>query len=112
MDLEFNGSGAKEISFGWHLNLKISERGTGAAIRDAHVRITDAQGTTVFEGNSDVNGLIAADLLEYTLSNAARKQAGGQKSLLTPHVIIAEIGDRKVSRTVRMESNITIEIEL
>ena len=112
VDLEFNGSGVKDISFGWHLNLKISERGTGAAIRDAHVRITDAQGTTVFEGNSDVKGLIAADLLEYTLSNAARKQTGGQKNLSTPHVVVAEIGDRKVSRTVRMESNINLEIEL
>jgi len=112
VDLEFSGSGTKDVSFGWHLTVAFVNQKTHLAVVNAQVTVVDALGKMVFEGKTDRNGSIASDLLEYTLSNAVSGMTGKQKTMLTPHIVTVESGARKVSKSILMESNNRIEIEL
>lgn len=112
VELEFNGSGSKEVSFGWHLTVALVDQKTGSTIADAEVRVLDAQGKVVFEGKTDGNGLVVTDLLEYTLSNTVPGKPGKQKIVLIPHTVTVESGIRKTSKSIWMGSNNLMRLEL
>lgn len=118
IDLEFNGSAVKELAFGWHLTVLVKEK--GEAISNALVVIRDNTGSKVFEGNTDQQGKVAADLVAYLLTNQTtsdpfRKvfnKLGGKGSRIsrTPHSIVVTKGERSIEKKVSLDGNADIEI--
>lgn len=107
IDLEFKGTGKKEIAVGWHLDIKVADR-SGHPVSNANVIIKDISGTVVFEGVTDEKGYLRADVVEYLLTNQDEKG----KIMKTPHTVIISKDGRNVVRTIEMAGNADIRIVL
>ena len=118
LDLEFNGDAVKELAFGWHLTALITDAGKPLAW--AAVRIIDKAGVIVFEGVSDQQGKVFADLVSYLRTNqtktspakntVVKKDGKGTRVEKTPHTIQISNGDRFIEKKVSLQGNTDIEI--
>ena len=140
MDLEFFGSGKKEIAVAWYLDIAVRDRQDNPA-DGARVLITDNAGQVVFDGVTDGQGKARAEVFEYLLTNspgggniqnnymprnrnrhlaAMTVGAGGGYQLQngekivvkTPHTITVSRGGQSVTRSLRIQKNRTVRIVL
>ena len=118
IDIEFHGDALKELAFGWHLNVAITE--AGKPLEAAQVQIIDNSGTTVFEGVSDQQGNVAVDLVSYLRTNqsgtkppksgAVKMNEKGSRVEKTPHTIYVTSGERTIEKIFSLQGNTNIEI--
>ena len=80
MDLEFFGTGNKDIAVGWYLDIVVRDRQNNP-ISGASVSITDSLGRTAFNGATDGSGRARAEIIEYDLTNIASSAASQDGSV-------------------------------
>lgn len=121
IDLEFNGSGKKEIAVGWYLDISVTDE-SGEAVNGVNVTIKDNLGTVVFEGATDEKGGVRAEVVEYLLTNHLEKtrsgdhvrgiKNGGTRVNRTPHAVIVLKEGKSVTRQVEMDGNKSLKLIL
>ncbi len=93
----FIGTGERGFSVGWTLTVQTAP---GAA-----VTITDRAGKQVFAGEADAQGVVRAELLQFT-------QWPDKKAIHTPHTVTAAKDGETAKRQVEMNSLTSIELPL
>ncbi len=78
-DLEWGGAGLKEVGFGRRVVFVLTDA-SGRPLADVSVEIVDAESLSRFEGRTDENGEIPAELVDYFLTNqVAMLMASGER---------------------------------
>lgn len=118
IDIEFYGEALKELAFGWHLNVAITD--AGKALAAAQIRIVDKAGVTVYEGVSDQQGKVAVELVSYLRTNQAgmkvakngvdKRNEKGIRVDKTPHTIYVTSGERTIEKIFSLLGNTDIAI--
>jgi hypothetical protein len=120
IDLEFSGSGLKEIAVGWQVEVVVTDD-KGQRVKDAKVLIYDATGSIVYEGTSGAGGSVPVDVVEYILTNqkpqgekvAAKKIDGkGFRVEYSPHRIIVSSDGLTAEKIEKADSNKVVEFSL
>lgn len=107
IDLEYPGPGKKEVAFGWHLDVAVTEN--GKPLNGADIEIWDRTGAVVYKGLTGPDGTVSAEVIEYLMTNQARPWGRNAK---TPHKVVVSKGAKSASRTVNMNGNKSMEFKL
>ncbi|MFO0754797.1 MAG: carboxypeptidase-like regulatory domain-containing protein [Thermodesulfovibrionales bacterium] len=112
-DLEFSGKGKKEIRVGRRLAVEVQDA-SGAPLRDARVVVKDSEGEPVFEGATDENGRVVADVVRYLLTNMRGGETTGKRMTIkkTPHTLIVSHREKSRKKRVRGEGDETVLVRL
>ncbi len=70
MDLEFFGSGNKEIAIAWYLDITVQDKSNNP-VSNARVVVNDRAGNVAFNGATDSQGHVRAEVTEYLFTNNA-----------------------------------------
>lgn len=122
VDLEFDGTGVKELAFGWHLATTVKRE--GRPVKNATVVIKDMTGTTVFEGKTNATGVVQAEVIAYLVTNQDVQGEGRIKSAVRPfpvsgrrvekgpHLIIVEHGGKRSEQQIVIGQDMTVLLEI
>lgn len=121
IDLEFWGTAIKEIAVAWHLNIRVVNR-KAEEVKGAKVLIVDNKENTVFEGLTDEQGRVKAEVVGYLLTNqlpvelilksGSLNKKKGYKDYKTPHKITVQAEGKIVKKIIAIDGNKSIEIPL
>ncbi|MEW6117519.1 MAG: carboxypeptidase-like regulatory domain-containing protein, partial [Nitrospirota bacterium] len=113
IEMEFWGSGKKEIKAGWHLDVIVRDA-SGAGLSGASVVVKTNAGVVVFNGTTNGNGTVRTDVAQYVKTNVSggtvvRKEAAVTR---TPHTVVVTRNGKTVTRTVTITGNQALNIIL
>ncbi|MFO0753439.1 MAG: carboxypeptidase-like regulatory domain-containing protein [Thermodesulfovibrionales bacterium] len=113
VDLEFSGTGKKDILVYWHLGVAVKNSG-GAVLSGSAVSVKDSTGKVVYSGQTDANGSITADVLQFEDSNLSGGSVVSRevKTVNTPHTITVSRDGLTATRSVTVNANMTVEMTL
>ncbi|MEW5744740.1 MAG: carboxypeptidase-like regulatory domain-containing protein, partial [Nitrospirota bacterium] len=113
VDLEFWGPGKKEIKVGWHVDIQV-KNASGAPLGGASVVVKTNTGAVIFNGSTNGNGSVRADVAQYLRTNVSGGVVVRKESRVsrTPHTIVVTKDGRTVTKTVTVAGNQTVQVVL
>ncbi|MFO0752650.1 MAG: hypothetical protein U0411_04915 [Thermodesulfovibrionales bacterium] len=101
VDLELSGTGKKDILVYWHLGVSV-KNSAGAVLSGSAVSVKDSTGKVVYSGQTDANGSITADVLQFEDSNLSGGSVVSRevKTVNTPHTITVSRDGLTATRSV------------
>lgn len=121
VDLEFGGTGLKEIAVASRLEVAVTGE-DGRPIAQASVSIADAGGVEVYSGQTDAQGKVVAEIVQYRLTNRDKGKVNrivgrlsGRDSWLsphTPHEVVAVLDGRTARARVDVDGDSRLQLTL
>ena len=113
IDLEFSGTGKKDIFVYWHLGVTV-KNSSGTALSGASVSVKDSTGKVVYSGQTGSNGSITTDVLQFEAGNLSGSTVVSRevKTTKTPYTITVSKDGLTAAKSVTVNANMTVDMTL